>query len=124
MTPNLEYRTTYRVPSPHRFAVLELCDSPSIEHVWDVAVTYGGSTLPSWFLASWIPGVFIVAFRTLIVLQVIQDPSQQRLRCVSVSISGRYLVIAGDGEVLKVSIDTAVVCKLLPRVSYVVRVAA
>ncbi|CAM9946916.1 unnamed protein product, partial [Sphacelaria rigidula] len=42
--------------------------------------------------------------------QVLQDPSQQRLSCVSVSPSGRYLALAGDDETLKV-LDLANNCE-------------
>lgn len=35
--------------------------------------------------------------------QVLQDPSQQRLACVSVSPSGRYIALGGEDETLKVT---------------------
>lgn len=37
--------------------------------------------------------------------QALQDPSQQRLTCVRVSPSGRYMAIGGDDEFVKVRVD-------------------
>lgn len=42
--------------------------------------------------------------------QAMQDPSKQRLSCVCVSPSGRYMAIGGDDEILKVAL-----VKLQPR---------
>lgn len=35
--------------------------------------------------------------------QAMQDPSKQRLSCVTVSPSGRYMAIGGDDEIVKVN---------------------